>query len=77
MRRRRIRKPRDVHHRKPRSRGGTDHPSNLVKVYKNEHQAWHLLFANYSPETVARIINEIWLDPDYELVVYQRRRKVA
>lgn len=71
------RKPRDNHHRKPKSLGGSDEPSNLVRVTKEKHQAWHLLFANSTPDEIARIVNEIWLDPDYEFVVYSKRQRLV
>ena len=64
--------PRDKHHRRPRSLGGTEDKENIVSVPKHYHQAWHQLFHNASPYSIAEIINRIWIDPDYELVV---RRK--
>ena len=62
----------NVHHRKPRSLGGTDKRENLSTVYVNEHVAWHKLFGNNDVTTIARIINTVWLDPDYEFVVRRR-----
>jgi hypothetical protein len=59
----------DVHHRKPRSLGGDDSPRNLSYVSRTRHNAWHTLFANWSPTQIARHINAMWLDPDYRLVV--------
>lgn len=64
--------PKDRHHRKPRSRNGTDEKSNIVHVPKHYHRAWHQLFRNHSPECIAEIINSTWIDPDYYMVV---RRK--
>ena len=59
----------DVHHRKPRSLGGDDSPRNLSVVSRIRHNAWHTLYANWSPVQIARHTNAMWLDPDYKLVV--------
>ena len=56
------------HHRKPRSKGGKDCNRNISIVPSNKHEAWHLLFSNKEPHEIAKIINEVWLDPDYHLV---------
>jgi hypothetical protein len=61
-----------VHHRKPSSIGGSDHPRNLSRLLLKFHRAWHILFKNFRPEEIARLINLYYLDPDYEFVV---RRK--
>ena len=62
----------DVHHRKPRSIGGTNEHRNISRVPVHKHRAWHLLFSNFSPEIIAEIISEVWLDPDYKLVAVRR-----
>lgn len=59
---------RDTHHRKPRSLGGDDSPRNLSNVLRVEHEAWHVLFANWSPAQIARTINTYWLDHDFKMV---------
>jgi len=56
------------HHRRPKSRGGTTCPANISWVDARKHQAWHMLFENHGPEEIARHINEVWLDPDWEFV---------
>lgn len=61
------------HHRKPQSRGGDDSARNISVVNQVHHQAWHVLFANMHPDFIATIINQIWLDPDYEFIVRQRK----
>jgi hypothetical protein len=63
---------RSTHHRKPRSLGGDDNPRNLSIVQRKMHEAWHLMFQNYEPQRIANIINESWIDPDFELVVRRR-----
>ncbi len=62
-----------THHKKCRSNGGTDDESNLVRVPSHLHIAWHLLFKNWEAELIAKFINEVWIDPNFEFIV---RRKV-
>jgi hypothetical protein len=71
-------KPTSKHHRRPRSLGGSDHSRNISRVSVTQHQAWHTLFQNYPPEKIAQIITDVWLDPDYEIVVTPKAiKKVA
>lgn len=56
------------HHRLPRSRGGTDDPSNISVVKQKEHHAWHKLFSNLNPETVADLITQKWIPTNYRMV---------
>lgn len=67
------REQKTVHHRKPRSKGGTDHPSNISHVKRKFHEAWHLMFADKSPLEIAELINEIWLDPEYYFMCVERK----
>jgi hypothetical protein len=60
------------HHRRPRSRGGGSEQRNISRVHRDAHVCWHYLFRNYEPHTIAEIINDVWLDPDYMLVVVRR-----
>lgn len=62
----------NVHHRRCRSNGGSSNPRNLSVVNIKQHESWHCLFVNYLPEKIAQIINEIWLDPDYEFVCQKK-----
>ncbi len=57
------------HHRRPKSKGGANEGDNISFVPEKLHNAWHLLFANYSPIKIAEIINEHWMDTKYEMVV--------
>lgn len=66
---------RDRHHRKPRSMGGRSDRQNISSVRPNMHRAYHTLFGPGDPEVIARILNAIWIDPKYELVVRERRPK--
>lgn len=64
----------DPHHRRPQSLGGRTEPRNISTVPINKHRAWHLLFKNYSPQVIAKLINKIWLDPSYEMVVVRKEK---
>lgn len=56
------------HHRRPKSKGGANEGENISFVPEKLHNAWHLLFANYSVSKVAEIMNEHWVDPDYVMI---------
>jgi hypothetical protein len=60
------------HHRKPRSRGGSDGCWNISNVKSKEHKACHTMFANMMPHDIASKINEVWLDPHYKFIVVKR-----
>jgi len=65
------------HHIQPRSRGGTNNPSNLTIKKRKFHLAYHLLFNNALPEEAVMILIKEWFykDPDtrnrklYQLVI--------
>lgn len=67
------REQKTVHHRKPRSKGGTDHPSNISHVKRKFHEAYHLLFADKSPEEVAKMLTDTWIDPHWELLAVKKK----
>lgn len=56
------------HHRKPRKLGGTNEPRNISHITREKHEAWHLLVNHQDIYEVARILNELYVDPDYVLV---------
>ena len=56
-----------IHHRKPKSKGGDDTVGNLSTVKRKFHEAYHLLFADKSPEEVASLLTDIWIDPAWKL----------
>lgn len=62
----------DWHHRRPRSLGGKNTDENMSHVSVAKHRAWHTLFRNYTPHQIAKIINDIWLDPEFEFTVERR-----
>lgn len=60
------------HHLKCRSHGGTWDRDNIAFINDKFHKAWHLIFGNCCAYDIAEIINAIFLDPDYKLVVEVR-----
>ena len=56
----------------PKKPKGDSSPSNLSLVPDKKHQAWHLLFSNHTVHVIANIINQTWIDSNFELIV---RRK--
>lgn len=70
----------DKHHRLPKSKGGDSSASNMSIVFVEEHRAWHRLFGNKSPQEIARIISERWIESKYYMIVVPRiklkRRKL-
>jgi len=68
-----MRRPQDVHHRKCKSNGGDNSPQNLVTVSKKKHAAFHILFANAEAPEIAKILNETWLDPSWQLIPTRRK----
>lgn len=61
------------HHRKCQSNGGGDELKNLSFVQGRKHQAWHKLFENWEAPRIAKEINDIWIDPRWELVARLRK----
>ncbi len=62
----------DLHHRRPSSRGGTNDESNISIVPVKVHVAFHGIFSNLSPEAIAQVLTERWIDPDYELIARKK-----
>lgn len=62
----------DLHHRRPTSRGGEDVEENISIVPVKCHVAFHGLFSNLSPEAIAQILTERWIDPDWEIVARKK-----
>ena len=63
------------HHRQCRSNNGTNDDSNISIVDQKRHRLWHSLFENLKPEEIFREINEIWLPPDYEIILVRRNNE--
>ena len=62
-----------LHHRKPTSIGGSKRDNrNHSWVTRIQHRAWHILFSNHTAQTICLIINEKFIDPDYELKLVRK-----
>ena len=62
-----------LHHRKPISIGGSRHNAyNHSWIPENKHRAWHLLFGVLQPQIIAEVINQTYLDTDYEFICVRR-----
>ena len=60
------------HHRKFRANGGTDNKANLIELPHNKHMAFHLLFRDFTPERIAKELNDRYIDPDYEMIAVRK-----
>jgi len=65
----------NIHHRKAKNNGGTGDPANLVEVPVDHHRAFHLLFDTKSVPEIARILNDTWIDPSWELIARKREKQ--
>jgi len=63
------------HHRKCKSNGGTNEDRNISVIPSWKHRCWHLLFNNREAPNIARYINNVFLDPDWELVARRKGEK--
>lgn len=62
-----------LHHRKPKSIGGARRDErNISMLPRIQHIAWHTLFGNNTAVVISKMINEKYLDPDYEFVCIRR-----
>lgn len=64
------------HHRKPKRHGGSGHPDsgNMIEVRVDHHRAYHMLFETKSVPDIARILNETWIDPSWELIAIKKEK---
>ena len=63
------------HHRLPKSKGGTDLPTNISMMPRKQHEAWHTLFENKSVEQIVELLNDVWIDPYYLIKIERRDTK--
>lgn len=61
-----------IHHRCPKSLGGSNDRRNLSYITETRHRAWTCLFGNATPEVIVQTINKELIDPDYELVLVKK-----
>ena len=62
----------DMHHRKPRSRGGSSSKSNLVEVLRYKHVAFHQIFGTMTPEQIAYELTTVWIDPAWIIIAVKK-----
>jgi hypothetical protein len=60
------------HHRKMRCHGGSNDKSNISVVPAYRHEAFHQLFNSRTAEEIAEYLNNVWIDPAYQLVCTKR-----
>jgi len=61
------------HHKKMRCHGGGDDLRNISNIPQKWHRAFHTIFGNFETHTIMTMMNELFIDPDFEFVL---RRKV-
>jgi hypothetical protein len=44
-------------------------------IKENLHRSWHTLFGSMTPPEIARLITEVYLDPDYRMVCQLKPRQ--
>jgi hypothetical protein len=62
------------HHRKMKTHGGSDDPSNIYVCSEKRHQAFHTLFGCMNAEEIARELSAHWIDSDYYLECRKRTK---
>ena len=62
----------DRHHRLPRSKGGRNNPRNISYIPRDHHEAFHLLFKNWSAEQIAQRLNDWFIDPAYTMLAVKK-----
>jgi hypothetical protein len=64
-----------IHHRLPRSQGGTNDPNNLSEVNPMEHDAYNIVFRDgrMHPERMARILTDVWIRPDFMMLSVEKK----
>ena len=65
------------HHRVQRCRGGSNNDDNISLVTKTKHRAYHTLFKNMTVHQIANELSEVWIDPQYEIIVQKKVPKLA
>lgn len=60
------------HHRLMRGNGGGNEPKNISIVPHYKHVAFHVLFGNMTTEKIVEQLNNIWLDPDIQIIIKKR-----
>ncbi len=59
----------DIHHRCPRSLGGSNEQSNIIWVPADLHKWWHIFAGNMNPYQIANLINSLPIAKGGETVI--------
>lgn len=62
----------DRHHRRCKSNGGHNGPNNISIVERVKHNAFHTLFGNKTTEEITEVLNRVWINPNYMLIVKEK-----
>ena len=54
---------------------GGNNRENISTVPENKHAAYHLLFNEGRVDYIVQVLNNTWIDPEYELF-FKRKEKV-
>lgn len=68
--------PLTKHHRKPKSMQGGNNRENISIVPENKHAAYHLLFNEGRVDYIVKVLNNTWIDPEYELFFRRKEKPV-
>jgi hypothetical protein len=60
------------HHRVPRALHGSNAASNISLVTVPQHRAFHQLFGVMTPEEIAKVLTEVWIDPKWKMVAVRK-----
>jgi hypothetical protein len=60
------------HHRLPRVHGGGDEPRNISWIPQGKHRAFHTIFGVMSPEEIAQVLTELYIDPDWQMIAIKK-----
>jgi len=60
------------HHRLPKAKSGSNAAENISVVSVSAHRAYHQLFGIMSPEEIAKVLTDVWIDPDWKLIAVKK-----
>ncbi|MGV9206383.1 MAG: HNH endonuclease [Promethearchaeia archaeon] len=61
------------HHIIPSSRGGSSKLENICYVPRVEHEKYHALFENQTPEEIIKYLNSKFWKNNYKIDIYKSR----
>lgn len=60
------------HHRKCKINGGKSNKQNISHITRRHHEAWHTLTGHKTPQEIAKLFTDIYIDPDYEFICVRK-----